>query len=137
MFRRIFLIGLVIASFALAAAPAFADSGSGGGGTNSGSGGGGNSGPDGGGDDHHGGDDDNDRGGDDWNRAADAASRGEIAPLHFILKIALSNTPGKLIDVKLQRRGASYTYRVKILAATGRKIELIIDARTQNITRFK
>jgi hypothetical protein len=153
MNRRNLLVGLVLAGFAHAIDPAHADGGSdnsGSGSSNSGSSGNsgsgssgssnsgssGNSGPgNSNGDEND--DDNNDDGSEDWNEAADAVERGDIAPLQSILKIALSNTPGKVIGVKLNRRGASYAYRVKILATTGRKVELSIEARTRIVTRVK
>lgn len=82
---------------------------------------------------------DDDRGDDDDDRqsASSAVDRGEIAPLSVILRIALAHTPGKVIDVKLDRKGSSYIYRIKILTRQGRKRELQIDARAQKIVRVK
>jgi hypothetical protein len=130
MNRRFLLMGMLLIALAQVAGPAHAESGSGGGGGggNSGNGGGG-----GGNDDDH----DEDEGDDDWDDASDAAERGDIASLPDVLRIALSNAPGKVIAVKLKRRGASYVYRVKILTKTGRKIELAIDARSRIVTRVK
>jgi hypothetical protein len=159
MNRRILLVGLVLAGFTHAVDPAHADGGSGnsgsgsnnsgssGGSGNSGSGSSGSSGSSNSGSSGNSGpgnsnrdendDDGHDSGSEDWNQAADAVERGDIAPLQSILKIALSNTPGKVIGVKLNRRGATYAYRVKILAATGRKVELSIEARTRIVTKVK
>jgi uncharacterized membrane protein YkoI len=114
---------------------------------NSGSGGGGNSGSGGGG---HGGDDnddDNDR--DDDDRDDDdkedddklekdistKVKKGDIEPLAKVLKAALDHTPGKILDVKLRRRMLSYAYRIKILDTTGRKRELLIDAKTLKVIK--
>jgi Peptidase propeptide and YPEB domain len=125
-------MGLLIMGMAQAVVPAHADGGGGSGSGGSGGGGGGNGrgNDDGGG---HGGDDGND----DWDSASNAAERGDIEALPVILKIALANTPGKVIGVKLDHRGTSYVYRVKILAATGRKVELTIDARSRVVARVK
>jgi Peptidase propeptide and YPEB domain len=162
MNRRFLTLGLIFAGLAHAAAPACADDGEGGGSSNSGNSGSGNSGSgnsgsgDSGGD--NGGDNGDDNGGDNggggedggevdnnanassvdnWNQAAVAAKRGEIAPLRTILEVALANTPGKVIDVKVQRIGAAFTYRVKILSTGGRKVELWIDAATRKILKVK
>jgi hypothetical protein len=123
MDRRFLLVGLLLGGMAQAVVPAHADGGNSG----SGGGGGGNSGR-GGGDDENGGDD-------DWDEASNAAERGEIASLPVIFKIALANTPGKVIGVKLNHQGASYVYRVKILTKTGRKVELAIDASSRIVTK--
>ena len=144
MNRRILLLGLVLAGLELEAVSARADGGSGSsgsGGSNSGSGssnsGSGSSGSGGGDDDENEGGDDNGSGSGsvDWNEAADAVERGDIEPLQVILKIALANTPGKVIGVRLKRKGTNFTYRIKIFAATGRKVELAINARTRKIIK--
>ena len=135
------MIAALVLMMGQAAAPAFADGGSGGsgsGGSGSGGSGGGGSGggDDGGGDDNGGGGeadgDDDDK---SWSDASAASQRGDIASLPSILKLALANTPGKVIDVKLQRRDGSYFYRIKILTNTHRKVELLINARTRTIQR--
>jgi Peptidase propeptide and YPEB domain len=138
MNRRIAMLGLLLACVAQAVEPAYADGGSGssgsGGSGSSGSGGGGSgSGNSGGASDDNG--DDNDD--DDWNSAATAVEQGDILPLPSVLKIALADTPGKVIGVKLDRKGASYVYRVKILAKTGRKVELAIDARSKALIKVQ
>ena len=136
MNRRSFIIGFVLASWALTIGPSFAESGSGSGDSDSsGSGSSDNSGP--GNNNSDDSEDDDEDESENWNSASSAAEHGDIAPLPTILKLALSHTPGKLIDVKLKRRGQSYNYRVKIFAKTGRKVELSIDARTRIITRVK
>jgi hypothetical protein len=135
------MLGLLLACVAQAVEPAFADSGSGSGSSGSGSGSGssgngsgsGNSGKGNSGDDNSGDDADDD----DWSSAANAAARGDILSLPSVLKLALANTPGRVIDVKLDRKGRSYVYRVKILAKTGRKVELAVDARSKALTRIR
>ena len=74
---------------------------------------------------------------DDIKSASSAVERGEVAPLSVIIKIALAHTPGQVIDVKLRHESSSYVYRIKILTRNGRKRELYIDARTQEIKRVK
>jgi hypothetical protein len=149
MTRRAVLLGLLLACVAQAVEPAYADGGGGSGGSggggsggggsgNSGSGSGGGSGNSGSGSGNSGNgssDDDGEDGDDDWEQASNAAERGDIASLPFVLRTALANTPGKVIGVKLDHRGSSFIYRVKILARTGRKVELAIDARSRNIIR--
>jgi hypothetical protein len=142
MIRRAVLLGLLLACVAQAVEPAYADGGGGSGGSggggsgNSGSGSGGGSGNSGSGNSGSGSsDDDGEDGDDDWEQASNAAERGDIASLPFVLRTALANTPGKVIGVKLDHRGSSFIYRVKILARTGRKVELAIDARSRNIIR--
>ena len=128
------MMGLVLANWALATGPSFAESGSGSASDDSGSSdnsGSGNNNAD------DSDDDDDDDESENWDSATNAAEHGDIAPLPSILKLALTHTPGKLIDVKLKRRGLTYNYRVKIFAKTGRKVELSIDARTRIITKVK
>jgi uncharacterized membrane protein YkoI len=66
---------------------------------------------------------------------AAAVARGEMAPVLTVIKVALKHTPGKVLDVKLRKRLFSYVYRVKILANTGRKRELQIDAKSLKILK--
>ena len=85
-----------------------------------------------------GGNDDDERHDDEVRRdAATAVDKGEIAPLSAISRTALAHTPGRIIDVKLRRRGSSYTYRIRILARNGRRRELFIDARSRAILKVK
>jgi hypothetical protein len=139
-------MGMLLFGMVQAVVPAYAD-----GGSNSGSGSDGGSGSSGSGSGNSGsGSDDSDNSGsgsgsgdddtegdDDWENATKAAERGDILPLQSVLSIALSNTPGKVIGVKLDHRGSSYVYHVKILSNTGRKVELSIDAQSKALARVK
>lgn len=147
MDRRALLLAMLMSGWAMAPGRAFAKDGEGSGGD----GGGGGSGQGGSGGDHSGGTDSNqhkDSGGDDKGDdgrdddelrrdAATAVDKGEIAPLTAISRVALAHTPGRIIDVKMRRRGSSYTYRIRILARNGRRRELFIDARSRAILKVK
>jgi uncharacterized membrane protein YkoI len=154
MDRRLFMFGvLALALVGQAELGHAKDGDSGGGGGNSGSGSGnsdsGNSGDD---DDDR--DDDRDDDGDDdrddndreddrrrdkelRKRAEDAVKKGDIAPVSEILKAAKANTPGKVVDVKLNRRFLNYVYRVRILTPKGRRAELTIDAKSKRILQVR
>jgi len=56
--------------------------------------------------------------------------RGEILPLEEILKRSEANAGGRIIEIELEAKGASYVYEIKVLRPDGRYRELKIDART-------
>jgi hypothetical protein len=117
MDRRDFLMMMVACLLAAGqAAPAAAkDDDSGGGG-----GSGGNSGK--------GGDDNDDEGGD-----RDAVKKGDAAKLNEILKSIRRNYKGDVIDVKLNRSGGRYRYRIRMLSAEGKIFAVTVDARTRKV----
>ena len=67
------------------------------------------------------------------NEALFARNQGEIISLREALEVTRSEKPGKIIEVKLFRRGDSATYRIKIKDAEGYVHSLRIDARTGDI----
>lgn len=140
MDRRNFLMMMVACLLAAGqTAPVAAkddDSGGGGGsGGNSGKGGDDND-DDGGGGDRD--DDDDDREDDDDDRddqraARDAVKKGDAAKLNEILKSIRRNYKGDVIDVKLNRSGGRYRYRIRMLSAEGKIFAVTVDARTRKI----
>ena len=124
------------------------DSGSDDGGGGHGGSGSDDGGNDDGGDDHGGnsgsgsgkgrGDDDNDESSgsdDDQRRARYAVRNGNAASLREILKTVRRRYKGEVVDVKLNRKGATYTYRIKMLSNEGRLYLLTVDARTKRILK--
>lgn len=66
----------------------------------------------------------------DQDDASKAVRRGDILPLDGIIRSAQSYCPGKFLGAKLQRGGNGYSYRVRILRPSGRRIGLTVDAKT-------
>jgi hypothetical protein len=137
--RRALLLWLMATLLGLASVggstPASSDSGSGGGGSSGNGGGGGNSGKGGGddsgkgGDNDGGGDDDDERyGSRDYQRAKDAVRNGESRPLPEILDNVSILYPGKVVDVRLNRRKNGLMYDVKVITLAGKLIRVRVDA---------
>ncbi|MBS0583056.1 MAG: PepSY domain-containing protein [Proteobacteria bacterium] len=63
-----------------------------------------------------------------------AMQRGEILPLTKILAIALASVPGDAVEVEF--RGGPI-YEVKVLTATGRLREVVLDARSGTVIRIE
>lgn len=59
-----------------------------------------------------------------------ALARGEVLPLTRILAIAEQRAPGEVIEVELEEDRGRLKYDLKILAKSGRVLELELDART-------
>ncbi len=62
--------------------------------------------------------------------AREAVRRGDILPLGGIIESAQSRCPGKFLGAKLQRGRGGYSYRVRILRPSGRRVGLTVDAKT-------
>ena len=75
-------------------------------------------------------DDDHDEGPE---KAREAVAEGRAAPLRELLEIVQSRYPGEVIGVKLQARGESLVYRVRILERGGHLITVGIDAVSRRI----
>ncbi len=146
--RRIVVVAL-LASLVVAGLPAstaFADSGSGSGGSSggsSGSGGGGNSGSGSGnsgkGSDNSGkgsgtsgkdGGDDGDHGDHGKSAARDGLRRGELLSVSKIVASARRAHPGQVLALNLRQSGSALVYDVKLLDAGGSVVIVRVDART-------
>ncbi|MDA1323153.1 MAG: hypothetical protein O3C34_00265 [Proteobacteria bacterium] len=62
--------------------------------------------------------------------AREAVRRGDILPLGGIIESVQSQCPGKFLGAKLQRGGDGFSYRVRILRPSGRRVGLTVDAKT-------
>ena len=62
--------------------------------------------------------------------AREAVRRGDILPLGGIIESVQSHCPGKFLGAKLQRGGDGFSYRVRILRPSGRRVGLTVDAKT-------
>ncbi len=55
---------------------------------------------------------------------------GQILPLQEVVSRVLSQSPGRILEVELEREGGDYVYEVEILEAGGTLRRLWLDART-------
>lgn len=62
--------------------------------------------------------------------AREAVRRGDILPLGGIIESAQSRCPGKFLGAELQRGRGGYSYRVRILRPSGRRVGLTVDAKS-------
>jgi len=69
--------------------------------------------------------------------ARQALRRGEVLPLTRILPIVQKRVPGDIIKIKLDDDDARIEYEVKVLTASGRVIEVELDARTGRILKIE
>ena len=65
--------------------------------------------------------------------AREAVRRGDILPLGGIIRSAQNHCPGKFLGAKLQRGGGGFSYRVRILRPSGRRVGLVVDAKTGDV----
>ena len=65
--------------------------------------------------------------------ARKAVAEGRAVPLRELLPIVLNQYPGEVVGVKLQARGESLIYRVRILEHGGHLITVGIDAVSRRI----
>ncbi len=149
--RRLFLT-LLMLGLCSPALSAFAKDGEGGGKSDSGGGNGSGKGSDGGKDDN--GKDDNDRDADkddrdddkddrddkkdddkdkDDDKIRDAVARGDAEPLKDILKAVRQRYKGKVVNIRLAGEGRNLQYRIKLIDANDRLIEVRVNARTARI----
>lgn len=66
----------------------------------------------------------------DHERARRAHEAGEIVGLDKLLAAVARDQPGRVIDVELERKGASYVYEIKLLTPDGNRRKLRYDARS-------
>lgn len=66
----------------------------------------------------------------DHEAARAALARHEVLPLIKILAIAEQRAPGEVLEVELEEDHGRLKYDLKILAKTGRVLELELDAKT-------
>jgi uncharacterized membrane protein YkoI len=69
----------------------------------------------------------------DEDRARDALERGEILPLERVMALLRAAVPGEISGVELEREGRRWVYEFKVIAPSGRMIEVRIDAKTGDV----
>lgn len=75
---------------------------------------------------------------DDHVEARRLLQRGEILPLNHILQAVQRRVPGDVIEVELDRSSKrGWEYEVKVLTATGRVLEVDVNAHTGEIRKIE
>jgi uncharacterized membrane protein YkoI len=73
----------------------------------------------------------------DHDRAYGALERGEVLPLAQILSVATTRTPGRVIEVELDRDDGRWIYEVELVTRSGRLIAMEIDGATGRILEIE
>ena len=73
----------------------------------------------------------------DQDDARDALRRGQVMPLTAILEIAFKRERGTVLEVELDTEDRVLTYRIELLAESGRKVEMWINARTGSVLKVR
>lgn len=73
----------------------------------------------------------------DQDIARQALQRGEVLPIARILELVAQHQRGDVIEVQLDERRGRLEYQVKVLAPSGRVVEIALDARTGTLVRFE
>ena len=71
----------------------------------------------------------------DQDEARDAVRKGKIMPLTAILEIVTKREPGTVMEVELETKDGKLTYRIEVLADSGRRREIKLDARNGAVLR--
>lgn len=82
-----------------------------------------------------GGDDDDDKR--DQDRARRARERGEVLPLERILEAVRAQVAGEIVRVELEREGGIWVYEVRVIDASGRRVEVYVDAAKAVVIKIK
>lgn len=64
----------------------------------------------------------------DHDRARRALEAGEVLPLKTVLEKVSLDTPGQVMEVEMERKGARWVYEIKILRPGGALVKLVVDA---------
>ena len=65
---------------------------------------------------------------DDHDRARQALESGEILPLNIVLERVNLDTPGRVLEVELERKDERWVYEIKLLRQGGSVVKLRADA---------
>lgn len=71
----------------------------------------------------------------DHDQARRAVEAGEILPLRQILERAEVDFPGQFVEADLKRKHGRAIYKIKLLTANGRVLELYYDARSGRLLK--
>lgn len=70
---------------------------------------------------------------DDHDQARQALESGEILPLNAVLERVNLDTPGRVLEVELDRKDERWVYEIKLLRQGGSVVKLRIDARNGDV----
>ena len=59
-----------------------------------------------------------------------AVARGELLPLPRVMALAKARVPGDVVKTELESKHGRLTYEIKVLTASGRVLEVKLDARS-------
>lgn len=65
----------------------------------------------------------------DHDRARQALEAGEILPLKNVLEVVAADTPGRVLEVELDRHQERWVYEIKLLRQGGAVVKLWVDAK--------
>jgi hypothetical protein len=73
----------------------------------------------------------------DHDRARAAVQAGQVLPLPTLLERLARTHPGQVLDIELERDGASWIYEVKLLQSGGQLLKLELDAATGKVLKLR
>ena len=73
----------------------------------------------------------------DHDRARRALERGEVLPLERILASVRAKVPGEIVGVELEREEGRWTYEVRLIDPSGRRLKVYVDAANAGILKIK
>lgn len=73
----------------------------------------------------------------DHDEARHAVETGEVRKLSEILDIVRDKLPGQIIGVRIEHQREAWTYEFKVINASGKLLDVYVDARTGDIRRIK
>jgi uncharacterized membrane protein YkoI len=68
-----------------------------------------------------------------YDRARRAVDRGETLPIAELLERLKTRVPGEVIGVEFEREDGIWVYEFKVIDASGRLLEVYVDARTGEV----
>lgn len=71
----------------------------------------------------------------DHDRARRALEAGEILPLDTVLERVARDTPGRVMEVELERENGRWVYEIRLLRSGGVLIKLLVDARDGTVIK--
>lgn len=85
-------------------------------------------------DNDNGGDDNDDGSDDDQDKARRAVERGEALELRKVLANVRRRYSGRIVSVRLKGRGSNLHYRIRVIDKDNRLLNLVVNARTGQVT---
>ncbi len=70
----------------------------------------------------------------DHDQALEAYEHGEIQSLADIIRALHEKVGGQVVDVTLDHSGDTWTYRLTVITDAGKRVQVLVDARSMAIT---